>query len=56
MNRTARFVCAAVAFLAAVSVLHAQLNLGGLPKVVARMRPGKVVERGELLVGFLPVT
>jgi hypothetical protein len=45
----------ALAALAALFALHVQLNLGGWPRFVARTLHGTAA-RGELAVGFLPVT
>ena len=45
----------ALAALAALFALHVQLNLGGWPRFVARALHGPAA-RGELVVGFLPVT
>ena len=50
-----RFGAAAVGGLTALFALHVQLNLGGWPRFVGRLRSGTEV-RGELVVGFLPVT
>ena len=52
MKRWAGIALAAFALLFA---LHVQLNLGGWPRFVARALHGQA-ERGELTVGFLPVT
>jgi hypothetical protein len=41
--------------LTALFAAHVQLNLGGWPRFLHRMRTGHEV-RGELAVGFLPVT
>jgi hypothetical protein len=50
-----RWVGIALAGLAVLFALHVQLNLGGWPRFVSRAFHGRV-ERGELVVGFLPVT
>lgn len=50
-----RWVGVALAALAALFALHVQFNLGGWPRLVARALHGRDV-RGELVVGFLPVT
>jgi hypothetical protein len=42
--------------LAVLFALHVQLNLGGWPRFVARALRGRQAVRGELVVGFLPVT
>lgn len=41
--------------LAALFAAHVQLNLGGWPRFLHRLQGGREV-RGELAVGFLPVT
>jgi len=55
LPRTLRMGAVLIAALAALFALHVQLNLGGWPRFLARLRGGTEV-RGELLVGFLPVT
>ena len=55
MSRSARLALITAVTLAVLFVLHLQLNLGGFRRVVARYRTGDSV-RGELVVGFLPVT
>ena len=40
--------------LVALFALHVQLNLGGWPRFLGRLRTP--VARGDLVVGFLPVT
>jgi hypothetical protein len=50
-----RWVAIALACLAVLFALHVQLNLGGWPRLVGRALHGPA-ERGELVVGFLPVT
>ncbi len=55
MNRTARNLVAATALLATLFALHVQLNLGGWQYFLARVGKTDAV-RGELVVGFLPVT
>ena len=55
MARKLRTGAVLVATLLALFALHVQLNLGGWPRFLAHLRPGPAV-RGELIVGFLPVT
>jgi hypothetical protein len=55
MGRGGRIATATVAGLLALFGLHVQLNLGGWPRFLGRMRTGSQV-RGELVVGYLPVT
>ena len=50
-----RWVAIAFLSLAVLFALHVQLNLGGWPRFVGRALHGPEV-RGELTVGFLPVT
>ena len=54
MRRT-RLLLAAVTLLFVLFVLHVQLNLGGWPRFLHRLG-SSATTRGELLVGFLPVT
>ena len=55
MPRNVRVGAALTAALVALFALHVQLNLGGWRHFVSRMTRGGEV-RGELVVGFLPVT
>ncbi len=55
MTRTLRLTLIAAGLLAVLFAVHVQLNLGGWPRMIARMS-GKQEVRGELVVGFLPVT
>ncbi len=50
-----RWVGIALAGLAVLFALHVQLNLGGWPRFVSQALHGPAV-RGDLVVGFLPVT
>lgn len=50
-----RVIAVSAAALALLFALHVQLNLGGWPRFLKRLRGGDTV-RGELVVGFLPVT
>jgi len=55
MSRMSRLPLAAAAVLLGLLALHIHLNHGGLARVVKRLGSGAHV-RGELAVGFLPVT
>ncbi len=55
MSRTLRLAIAAAVVLIGLFALHVQLNLGGWSSYLTRLRGGSDV-RGELVVGFLPVT
>jgi hypothetical protein len=55
MGRQGKIVVSVAAMIIGLFALHVQLNLGGWPRFVGRMRTGNQV-RGELLVGYLPVT
>lgn len=55
MSRTTRFALLAAGALLALMVLHVELNRGGFGRAVKRFGQEKAV-RGELAVGFLPVT
>ncbi len=55
MSRTIRVGAIGVLALGALFALHVQLNLGGWPRFLKRLGAGREV-RGELRVGFLPVT
>ena len=50
-----RWAGVALAALAALFALHVHLNLGGWPRLFSRALHGPAA-RGELTVGFLPVT
>jgi hypothetical protein len=54
MSRTARTALVVLGALAALFALHVQLNLGGWSHFAKRGGGGEA--RGELVVGFLPVT
>lgn len=57
MGRLTRVVLGFGAVLLGVSALHLSLNQGGLGKSIGRMTGrSSRTERGELLVGYLPVT
>jgi hypothetical protein len=56
MNRTGRFVLAAVAVLGAVTALHIRLNQGGFERFWKKLAGTGAPARGELIVGYLPVT
>ena len=57
MGRLPRIVLGFFAALFGVSALHLSLNQGGLAKSIDRMTGrSTATERGELLVGYLPVT
>jgi hypothetical protein len=53
--RASRLAFGTLAILASLFAAHVQLNMGGWPRFLHRMRSGAEV-RGELVVGFLPVT
>ncbi|MBI1851838.1 MAG: ABC transporter substrate-binding protein [Planctomycetes bacterium] len=55
MSGLARLVLVAVVVVAALFALHVQVNLGGWSSFVTRVARGNHA-RGELVVGFLPVT
>lgn len=55
MKPTAKAALVAVGILGGLFALHVQLNLGGWPSFVRRLSGGSE-QRGELTVGFLPVT
>ncbi len=55
MGRTFRIAAALALGLVALFSLHVQMNLGGWPRFLKRLGPHSEV-RGELVVGFLPVT
>jgi len=55
MARSIRIGAALIGVLATLFALHVQLNLGGWPRFLKRAGSGGQA-RGELLVGFLPVT
>ena len=55
MRRKGRILAAIPVVLLALFALHVQLNLGGWPRFLWRLRSGTQV-RGELVVGYLPVT
>jgi NitT/TauT family transport system substrate-binding protein len=55
MHRGARLALATLATLITLFVLHVELNLGGFTRIARRFKTGDAV-RGELTVGFLPVT
>ena len=55
MPRTIRIGVTLAATLVGLFALHVQINLGGWPRFLGRLRHGGAV-RGELVVGFLPVT
>ena len=50
-----RWAGIALVGLALLFALHVQLNLGGWPRFASRLLHGRAA-RGELVVGFLPVT
>lgn len=56
MKSTGRFVLGVAVVLGAVTALHVRLNQGGFGQVWRKLtgRAGPV--RGELVVGYLPVT
>lgn len=53
--RASRLAWGTFAVLGVLFAVHVQLNMGGWPRFVHRMRMGHET-RGELTVGFLPVT
>lgn len=53
--KSSRLIAASAAVLAILFALHVQLNLGGWPRFLKQLRTGGTA-RGELIVGFLPVT
>ncbi len=53
--RASHLAWGTLGLLTALFAAHVQLNLGGWPRFLHRMRTGHEV-RGELAVGFLPVT
>lgn len=55
MTRSTRSVLVTVAVLLGLLALHVQLNHGGFGRAASRLGAGPVA-RGELIVGFLPVT
>ena len=55
MSRSLRILLLTGASLVGLLALHVQLNLGGWPRVIAGLT-GHRQARGELVVGFLPVT
>ena len=55
MGRKGRTLALIPGVLLGLFALHVQLNLGGWPRFLGRMRSGTQV-RGELVVGYLPVT
>ena len=56
MNRTARFVLGAAFVLGAVTALHILLNQGGFGRFWKKLAGTGAPARGELVVGYLPVT
>ncbi|MCC6130635.1 MAG: hypothetical protein IT186_11975 [Acidobacteria bacterium] len=56
MKAILRWGGALAVFLAVVSVAHIQLTHKGFGTFLLRMRQGGVPLRGDLVVGFLPVT
>ena len=56
MNRPARFVFGAVLVLGAVTALHIRLNQGGFERFWKKLAGVAAPARGELIVGYLPVT
>jgi hypothetical protein len=56
MNRTGRFVLGAAAVLGAVTALHIRLNQGGFERFWKKLAGAGAPARGELIVGYLPVT
>lgn len=55
MSPSRRMLAASAAVVALLFALHVQLNLGGWPHFVNRLL-GRGAARGELVVGYLPVT
>ena len=55
MKRLSRLGIAVASLLGLLLALHVQLNLGGWPRFLRRLGSSPVT-RGELIVGFLPVT
>ena len=55
MSRSTRLALLAVAVLLGLYALHIHLNQGGLGRAARRLTGGPAA-RGELQVGFLPVT
>ena len=55
MTRSMRLGAAAAGVLIGLFALHVQLNLGGWPRFLHRVHSGGPA-RGDLVVGFLPVT
>lgn len=56
MNRTGRFVLAAALVLGTVTALHIRLNQGGFERFWKKLTGAAAPVRGELVVGYLPVT
>jgi hypothetical protein len=56
MNRTGRFVLGVVFVLGAVTALHIRLNQGGFASFWRKVAGQAAPVRGELVVGYLPVT
>jgi hypothetical protein len=55
MSRSLAVALGGAATLVILLALHVQLNLGGWPRVVGALG-SRQVARGELVVGYLPVT
>lgn len=55
MSRSRRYAVGTLGVVAGLFALHVQLNLGGWPRFLHRLQAGGTA-RGELVVGFLPVT
>ena len=55
MSRSLRLGVWTAGGLIGLFALHVQLNLGGWPRFLHRMQTGGQA-RGDLVVGFLPVT
>jgi hypothetical protein len=55
MSRSWRYAAGTLGVLAALFALHVQINLGGWPRFLHRLQAGSTA-RGELVVGYLPVT
>jgi hypothetical protein len=56
MSRTGRFVLGVAIVLGAVTALHIRLNQGGFEQVLKTLSGRGAPVRGELIVGYLPVT
>jgi hypothetical protein len=55
VSRTAKLGLGVAVAVAALFALHVQFNLGGWPSYLKRLSGGPET-RGELVVGFIPVT